>query len=199
MNIRTNDASPEYEEFLLRLIELSNRDPSCGITVAVTSPNHSDGVSYVTNMLRAELQLMSVAGVMNVRLGDLEKAQSAADVFAAMKRVDRILDEETSLQPSPTKLPGPWNHSLESRRRLVRELSNGARVVLIDCPPLREGNRTMIAAGVVDSVILVVQARVTTRDDILFAERKIQASGGKLEGYILNKVRTKSRWGSKPR
>ena len=194
MTIKASDVSTEHHGILLRLIELSNREASCGLSVAVTSPKHSNGVTYVTSMLCAGLRLMSVPDVMNVQLSVLEKAQNAAEVFALAKQLYPKLDAERDFQTDPTTLSSPWNYSVESRRRLVRELCGGSRIVLIDCPPLRQSNRTMIAAGVVDSVILVVEAGVTTKEDISSAERKIQASGGNLEGYILNKVRNQPRW-----
>ncbi len=199
MTIKASDVPTEHHGILLRLIELSNREASFGISVAVTSPKHGNGVTYVTSMLCAGLRLMSVPDVMNVQLSVLETAQNAAEVFAAANQLDPQLDAGGESQTNSTTLSSPWNYGAESRRGLLREVCSGSRIVLIDCPPLRQGNRTVIAAGVADNVILVVEAGATTKEDIVSAERKIQAAGGSLEGYILNKIRSQPRWLSRDR
>lgn len=190
MKTKAVDASQEYHGLLLRLIELSNRDSSRGIAVAITSVSRGHGVSYVTGMLSAGLEKMFVPRVIQVSLGVLERAQSASEVYSSVK--DQTNGHAPSapqgVQQNASAISSNWTHSLESRQRLISELCVNSRIVLIDCPPLRQGNGMLIAAGVVDRVILVLQAGVTTRDDVLYAERKIQGAGGNLEGYVLNKA-----------
>ena len=197
MTNKVSDSSSDYHGVLLQLIELASKDSFCGISVAITAPDHGNGVTYVARTLSAALKLMAVPDVITIKLSTLENVQSAKQAYAIA--TGRASDEDADLKTLDDRGAAltPWNHSLESRKSLLRELGASSRIVLIDCPPLRQESRTLIATSAVTSVILVIQAGVTTKDDIILSERKIQASGGNLEGFILNKVRSKARWNNR--
>ena len=195
MTTKASDSSSDYHGVLLQLIQLASKDSFCGISVAITAPDHGNGVTYVTRTLSAALKLMSLPDVMTIKLSTLENAQSAKQAYSmAMGTSSGDVDGDLRSPDGRGAALTPWNHSLESRKRLLQELGTSSRIILVDCPPLRQDSRTLVAASAVTSVILVVQAGVTTKDEILLSERKIQASGGNLEGFILNKVRSKTRW-----
>ena len=59
--------------------------------------------------------------------------------------------------------------------------------MLIDCPSLKESQDVLALAPLVDGVFLVVEANKTTKRQIAFLERTIQAAGGNSLGYLLNK------------
>jgi Mrp family chromosome partitioning ATPase len=67
------------------------------------------------------------------------------------------------------------------------QLRREYRYVLIDCPSLKDSHDAVTLAPLVDGVVLVVEANRTQKDQLLYAERIIEAAHGRLLGHILNR------------
>ena len=61
--------------------------------------------------------------------------------------------------------------------------------ILIDCGSLRDSTNAAVLANSVDGVVVVVDAGHSRNDEILNAQRTIEAAGGKFLGFVLNKRR----------
>ena len=143
----------------------------------------------MTRTLASALEQMLVPKVLQLELRTLEHVrEDPAEIYASLSNSEESLEQFARAHQNTPVLSGMWNRGLESRGSLMQYLCARSNIVLIDCPPLRNGNNTLSAAAVTDGVILVVQAGQTTKTDILFAERKIVAAGGTFEGYVLNKA-----------
>src|SRR5262249_35253480 len=66
------------------------------------------------------------------------------------------------------------------------QLRHEYRYVLIDCPSLKDSQDAVMLSPLVDGIVLVVEANRTQTDQLLYAERIIEAAQGRLLGHILN-------------
>lgn len=89
----------------------------------------------------------------------------------------------------------PWEGSWQYRRDCINLLRAEFDYTIIDCPSLGESGDLLSIAPFVEGAILVVEANRTRRDQPRQAERCINAAGGTLLGYVLNKqTREVPRW-----
>jgi Mrp family chromosome partitioning ATPase len=85
--------------------------------------------------------------------------------------------------------------SLPARRLSTHEVSlavdqlrsNGTEVMFFDTPPLSEGTEAVVLGQVLDSAIIVVEARRTTVEQVISAAGQMEALGLTVLGYVLNK------------
>jgi Mrp family chromosome partitioning ATPase len=61
--------------------------------------------------------------------------------------------------------------------------------ILIDCRSINETTDAAMLASSVDGVVVVVDAGHSRRDEILNAQRTVEAAGGKFLGFVLNQRR----------
>ena len=61
--------------------------------------------------------------------------------------------------------------------------------IIVDCASLKSSSDALIIAPMVDSVVLVVEADRTTKEQVTWAQRTIEKANGKLLGVVLNKRR----------
>jgi Mrp family chromosome partitioning ATPase len=73
--------------------------------------------------------------------------------------------------------------------RLLRALRESDRTVVLDCPPVVGVAETTILVTRADAVILVVDARKFSFEDLEHGLAQIRASGGNVVGIVLNRVR----------
>ena len=102
--------------------------------------------------------------------------------------------ENLSLLPSG---PHPENPVLLLRsdrfKAMVAELREKFDFVIIDSPPARIAVDTMVLAPLVDSVLLLLSASETRKDQATMAKRLIESAKGKVIGCVLNKATIHSR------
>ncbi len=78
-------------------------------------------------------------------------------------------------------------------RQMFRQLEGPNRVMLVDLPPVVTSAYGMLAASLVDALVLVVRAGNTS--DLLFTETCAQLKGLPVQGVILNQMRSRiPRW-----
>lgn len=61
--------------------------------------------------------------------------------------------------------------------------------ILIDCRSLKSSTDGAVLANSVDGVVVVVDAGETRNEEVINAQRTIEAAGGKFLGFVLNKRR----------
>jgi Mrp family chromosome partitioning ATPase len=188
---RSDNPATIYQSLLYGIFQRSRADPQIGLSLAITSVNPGEGVTHTTKGLANALG-MSRQHVALVEFSFLQrKSEELEEVINTVDLTGdshiRELYSEVHTNGS-TGLRSPWHRSLEYRKSCVRRLCAHFDVVLVDCPSLRRSSEVLSVAAAVDGVILVIQAGKTTKADIAFAERQIAASGGRLEGHVLNRL-----------
>jgi Mrp family chromosome partitioning ATPase len=184
-----------YQSLLYGILQRPRADPHSGLSLAITSANPGEGVTYTTRGLANALgEMMSAHRVVLVDLDFLQhESDSLTEIIGTSDTVDghHILRElycEAHANGN-NGAKSQWHGSLRYRKECIRQLCSSFDFVLVDCPALRRSGEALSVAAAVDGVILVVEAGKTTKLDIAFAERQITAAGGKLEGHILNRLR----------
>ncbi|HEY1463591.1 MAG TPA: hypothetical protein VGF44_09260 [Terriglobales bacterium] len=159
-------------EGLLSKIFQPAQETQRGFVVLVTSIHPRAGVSQITRAMAESLDQhgSQFAILLNAREADLKKSVPNAE-----KRSSNHLFAEN--------WHGLQTHLVSYFDQLRREL----RYVLIDCPSLKDSQDAITLAPLVDGVVLVVEADRTRKDQILYAERMIEAARGRLLGHILNR------------
>jgi Mrp family chromosome partitioning ATPase len=181
---------------LLYTVFQKPRDPDLGgIVIAISSPGPGEGVTFVTRALLRELgqfELNSVAGVNMSFLRKLHEPTleairnsipagepaAGAEIRTPARRRNSLASEERR---------GPWEGSWQYRRDCIDLLRSEFDYSIIDCPSLKTSGDLLSIAPFVDGVLLVIEANRTRRDEPRQAEHSIEAAGGKLLGFILNK------------
>ena len=182
---------------LLYTVFQKPRDPDLGgIVVAIGSSNYGEGVTFVARALLQELgksELSSVAGVNMSFLRRLHEPTleairnslhasepgSGGDVCSLTRRRASHLGNERQC--------GPWEGGWQYRRDCIDLLRSEFDYSVIDCPPLSVSGDLLSIAPFVDGVLLVVEANRTRRDEPRQAMQNIEAAGGTLLGFVLNK------------
>ena len=191
---RSDNPAMIYQSLLYGIFQRSRADPHIGLSLAITSVNPGEGVTHTTRglanalgMSRQQVALVEFSFLQR-RSEELEEVINTVDLTDESHIRELYSEAHSNGSNGSTGLRSPWHRSLEYRRSCVRRLSSHFDVVLIDCPSLRRSVEVLSVAAAVDGVILVIQAGKTTKADIAFAERQIAASGGRLEGHVLNKL-----------
>jgi polysaccharide biosynthesis transport protein len=174
-----------------------DRDNQCYV---ITSPSTGDGKSTVAaNLAIALAQTGQRVAVIDA---DLRKP-SIHKLFRLSQRVgtttvllDRASIHDAIQHPAPDlpdvltagQLPPNPSELLGSRRmgELLAELKATYEVVLVDCPPLLPVTDPMVVSRFADGVLLVIRARVTTRDQVEAAKAACLKAGAKMIGSVLN-------------
>jgi succinoglycan biosynthesis transport protein ExoP len=171
-----------------------------GLSCVVTSPMASEGKSTVTANLA--LALAQAGHRVAVVDGDLRKP-TVHKTFRTHQRVgltsvllDQAVVEDALQHPGTERLavltsgPVPPNPSelLASRRMgdVLMELRQRFDVVLVDCAPALPVTDPMVLSQFVDGVLLVVRARITTRDQVLAVRSACERAGARVLGAVLN-------------
>lgn len=113
-------------------------------------------------------------------------------------QIDEIIQpsgiENLSVVPAGVHPKDPGNLlKTEAFKELLQQLRDRADVVLVDVPPVRIAVDTLVLAPLVDSIVLLVSAGETNKDDVAFGKRLLEMAKGKMVGCILNKVTLQSR------
>ncbi len=179
LGFRPAKAQQQFDEVLYQIAALADMHPGRGISLALTSTNPKEGVSFMTQELVGALGEHSPRRIRSVALDVIyDEASNYAARMAEKKAVEPV--------GYPDAEPAQTGVTLY-RRKALKEMLADIDLLLIDCPPLRRGMRTLDVLSYVDGVLVVVQAGKTTKQDVVFAEKQILAAGGQLQGFILNR------------
>ena len=116
-------------------------------------------------------------------------------MWSAGERVPALAEIATSVLDHLKVVPAGQDPSLPARRLSTSEVSqavdqlksNGTQVMFFDTPPLSDGTEAVVLGQVLDSAIVVVEARKTTVEEVIAVAEQMEALGLDVLGYVLNK------------
>lgn len=182
--------SPVFHKLLYTVFQRP-RDHEEGMVVALTSANPQEGVSYVSRSLVEELASSEISSVAHVNARFLRRVvDPTRETFQMLSSRSRPNVSELGISDTSLLVPeqpSRWDGSWQYRRDCVNLLRKDFDYTIVDCPSLRESGVLLSIAPFVDGVILVVEANRTRKEQILHAERNIEAAQGNILGHVLNK------------
>jgi Mrp family chromosome partitioning ATPase len=192
---KSGKAEPSAIQFLLTRSGTGARPNGTGSVIAFTSAGSSAGVSHVVRKLGVQLAAQTgepTAIVEAERLASL-RPTDLVDLRAKCARtnVDQLwlLRESKGNGHQTSDEPAPYISKMADGSDCVQKLRSTFTHTLLDCPPISDSSEVPFLASQVDGVVLVVEADLTKRDQILRARHVIEMGGGKLVGMVLNKRR----------
>lgn len=124
----------------------------------------------------------------------IESSHSLIDYFLNGIALNRLIiwpgiEKLTLISGNKTVLDSSELLSSDMMRRLVREMGTryDDRVVLFDAPPVLDRSEAITLAPMVDGILMVVEAGVTSKNDIEKAVRLLPEE--RFLGFVLNKKR----------
>ena len=92
------------------------------------------------------------------------------------------------IPPNPSELLGS-----ERMSKLVEEMSEKYDYILVDTPPVNVVSDTCVVANLLDGVLLLVRHNRARKDEVKRAVSRLQLTGVKLLGFVLNGVSGKNK------
>lgn len=150
--------------------------------------------SFADEMRRMRLELDAA----HPKLGTLMVigATGGEGVSTVVSALHRLYGEEAGLAPGRVDLAeaadaGESGEELARWRSRIDELRAKHGLVLIDAPPATRAGIGLALAPHVDAVLIVVECDRTRLDALAFVREKLDASGARVAGSILNRT---GRW-----
>jgi hypothetical protein len=184
-----------YQTLLYTVLQKPREKEDGGVVIALSSSNTGEGVTYVARALIRELAKCDMTSTAGLNISFLRRLHEPT-VEGIRKSISRNAShhsgEKNGAESAMRSLiiqehRSPWEASWQYRRDCINLLRSEFDYTIIDCPSMGQSGDLLSIAPFVDGVILVVEANRTRRDQPRLAEQRIQAAGGKLLGYILNK------------
>ena len=120
----------------------------------------------------------------------LSSEMGEAEVFATIRQHESTgvyIMAAGSIPPNPAELIGS-----EQMRRLLATLEPNFKHIVLDSPPVASFTDGVLAASLVDGVLLVVQGGKSSRDLARRTRQSLQDVGAKIFGVVLNNVNLRS-------
>lgn len=105
------------------------------------------------------------------------------DAFEIAEKID---DRHGKPDKVDVLLSRAWKHNPDFGRETLREVQKDFDFVLIECEQTQEA---AILGPIVDGVIIIASAGRTKRAEIKRTQQTIEATGGKIAGFVLNRYR----------
>jgi hypothetical protein len=105
---------------------------------------------------------------------------------------DRCVQEDGAYWTIPLKVSesggrNPWDFSPAIRKSRLDTLRNCFDYTILDCPSVQATSDILGLIQEVDSILLVIGAGMSTRKQIIYAQRLIEEAGGVITGCLLNR------------
>lgn len=199
-----------YKQHNLQLLLASLQNGSQklreGAAIVFTSASAGNGATHVAKLFAVELARHTFRRTLVI---DSERLQSLGveDYLQMPWNCHPTNVENLWMLPARRRGRNSRSESLELPRRsfLMRIGKEGEQIdtgldavealkvsfdnILIDCRSLKSSTDAAVLAGSVDGVVIVVDAGESRNDEILNAQRTIEAAGGNFLGFVLNKRR----------
>jgi hypothetical protein len=190
-----HESGSVYQTLLYTVLQKPREKDEGGVVIALSSSNTGEGVTYVARALIREFAKCDMTSAAGLNVSFLRRLHepTVEGIRKSISKDGSHLsgekgDAETTIRPlAIQERRGPWEASWQYRRDCIDLLRSEFDYTIIDCPSMGQSGDLLSIAPFVDGVILVVEANRTRRDQPRLAEQRIQAAGGKLLGYILNK------------
>ena len=135
----------------------------------------------------ADLRQPKLDQIFGVRL-----SPGVSDISVATGPTELLASTENRyLEVIPAGVPTrhPADLAAADVPRLLRALRESDRTVVLDCPSVTGVAETTILAAAADAVVLVVDARKFSFDQLEQGLAQLRASGANVVGVVLNRVR----------
>lgn len=170
-------------------------------TVMVVAGAHGEGATTTSSILAT---LLAKSGVGDVVLIDANlRTPALQDLFGLPDATRGLTDLITNgfpprdlvqptavphlfVVPAGRALPSPSLVYQDPIHRLLGDIQNDFRYVLIDCSPVIDYSDASFLAPRVDGIVMVLRAEVTRIDDALKMKRQLEWAGGQVIGTVLN-------------
>ncbi|HEX4127540.1 MAG TPA: hypothetical protein VHX67_08185 [Acidimicrobiales bacterium] len=123
---------------------------------------------------------------------DVELSPGVSDVPSATGPTELLAptgNRYLEVVPAGVPVRHPADIAAADVPRLLRALQESDRTVVLDCPPIMGVAETTILVTKADAVILVVDARKFTIEDLEQGLAHLRSSGANVVGIVLNRVR----------
>ena len=175
-----------------------------GSAIVFTSASTGQGATHVAKLFAVELARHTSRRTLVI---DSERLQSLGveDYLQMPWNCHPTNIENLFMLPARQSRRNPNTQELPKRSFLMRVGKQGEEIdtgldavealkvsfdnILIDCRSLKSSTDAAVLASSVDGVVIVVDAGESRNDEILNAQRTIEAAGGKFLGFVLNKRR----------
>jgi hypothetical protein len=187
-----------YQTLLYTVLQKPREKEDGGVVIALSSSNTGEGVTYVARALIRELAKCDMTSTAGLNISFLRRLHEPT-VEGIRRSISKGAPQRSGHSGEKGHAEGgmrnlmiqehrsPWEASWQYRRDCINLLRSEFDYTIIDCPSMSQSGDLLSIAPFVDGVILVVEANRTRRDQPRLAEQRIQAAGGTLLGYILNK------------
>jgi Mrp family chromosome partitioning ATPase len=168
------------------------------IVIHVTSAHHGEGATTISREIAMAAAATGWCKVALVDAGFTQPPAQAAvsrpglvDYFERGEEPILRLSRIGSLPVATGSLSsnGRPVTRVESARGLYASLRSNFNLVVVDCPPVINGQQAAALASVADGVVLVVEAERTHVVDIIRARETLEQLGASIIGLVLNKRR----------
>ncbi|WP_161524794.1 CpsD/CapB family tyrosine-protein kinase [Alteribacter lacisalsi] len=197
----TNPKSQIAEEFdrIRQNIEFARYEINTK-TIIVTSPGYNEGKSTVISNLAMNLShhgksvLLIDIDIKDPSLNkifNIKNTVGLTNVLSGQKPVEEAINQtENARLKLITTGPVPYDLDslLQSRKmdELLKRASREYDYVLLDSPPVLEGETAKIVAGRCDGAIMVLRVKRTEDEVALEAKKILEMTNTKLFGIIMN-------------
>ncbi len=170
-------------------------------TILITSSQPNEGKTTISVNLSIIFQMASIKTILIE--GDLrkpglpkifgEKEKGLTDYLLGEVRKEEIIYDtyiENVYYIAPGKIPPNPTELLSSEKfkKLVEELKKDFDIVIVDSPPLTLFVDAAVISSCIDGSIIVLQFDYTRRETLEYTISSLQRSGGKIIGFVVNKV-----------
>ena len=155
-----------------------------GRVVAMTSAARGEGVTYVARLLCREVSADHLGKTLYCTAGAIASApleHESDDLYVRSDAGYWILSSSKSCSSSS------WAFNPSVRCARLEILRRRFDYIVLDCPAICEGGDMAGVAPLVDSILLVVAAGRSTKQQLAYAQQVISQSGGSLVGCVLNR------------
>ena len=157
---------------------------SSGVVVAVVAAHDGAGTSSMTALLADSLAsdggknpaILDCRELVKLRVGHPPHEIPAGRLSTKTGGASRELKEEKG-----------WRNCRDFRMQYFARARESFGNVLVDCQSLKSSTDVLGIASLVDGIFLVVEANKTTKSQVAYLEKSIQAAGGHILGHLLNK------------
>lgn len=175
-----------------------------GSAIAFASASRSSGAGHVAKLFAVELARHTGRRTLVI---DSQRLQSLGveDFLQMPSNCHPTNIDSLWMLPAKAHANGNGNGAARKRSFLMRVAGQGEEIdtglgsvdalrvnfdnILIDCRSINESTDAGMLASSVDGVVIVVDAGHSRRDEILNAQRTVEAAGGKFLGFVLNQRR----------
>jgi hypothetical protein len=178
--MRATELSMVCDGLLFKISQRTTDANNRGFAVALTSLHPGAGVTDMTNSLADALGQEGEPCA--IALSSRTLSQSGAPSTEPGE-----VGEDLSRIEKAKTIRDSWHNTQANLATSLEKLRLTYRYVLIDCPSMKEAQDAIRLAPLVDGIVLVIEANRTKREQMLYAERAIEAAKGKILGHVLNK------------